>query len=350
MSEYLIDYERLYRAYDNDEIYSIQLEVENICDDGCENCFMNRPGNLSDRLSDELIKDVLYSSKKLNVTAIDWVGGDPLLRSSIFELLSLSKNLDLRNNVWTTGLNFRNDSFIKELIKYTEKGLISVHLSTTNPIIYEELHNNRTAKDIDTILEGVCKLLKYGYHPEKIINTISFTKLQPIDDLVDTIDLFYSEFGIKSNLYIFNQDMERKRFLKELDEFDPYQSNIRYVYDKLKEIWGVKELSLSCINKQYCSTVVAVLFDGRVTPCTMIRELSAPNIRDYDTFYQVVVKHRNHLIYKNLKSIEKLPISCQTCIISNKCWGCRAKSFSTGKGLFDADPGCYKITELEIEQ
>ena len=37
---------------------------------------------------------------------------------------------------------------------------------------------------------------------------------------------------------------------------------------------------MNCVNKQYCSATLAVLCDGRVTPCATIRDPGMPSIHE----------------------------------------------------------------------
>jgi len=129
----MIDFKELTRAYTEDRFYSLQLEVGDICHQGCIYCYMNAVENGQNTLSDKQIKKILLDSKKLGITSIEWLGGEPLLRKSIFSHMRLAQSLGFRNNLWTGGLPLINNFILKKSIKYTKPGLISVHVSTINP-------------------------------------------------------------------------------------------------------------------------------------------------------------------------------------------------------------------------
>ncbi len=92
----MIDYEKLMNAYEENRIYSLQLEVGDRCNQNCIYCYMNAVPEEKNTLSDELIRDILFDSKRLGITAIELLGGEPLLRGSVFTLMIYAKELGLK--------------------------------------------------------------------------------------------------------------------------------------------------------------------------------------------------------------------------------------------------------------
>ena len=105
----MIDYDTLNQNYENDDIYALQLEIGDKCNQGCIYCYMNAVEEEKNTLSDEQIKNIILDAKKLNISAIEWLGGEPLLRKSLFSHMSLSQKLGFRNNIWTGGLPLHDD-------------------------------------------------------------------------------------------------------------------------------------------------------------------------------------------------------------------------------------------------
>ena len=81
----MIDFEELTKAYTEDRFYSLQLEVGDICHQGCIYCYMNALPQSVNSLTDETIYRILHDAIHLKITAIEWLGGEPLLRESIFQ-------------------------------------------------------------------------------------------------------------------------------------------------------------------------------------------------------------------------------------------------------------------------
>ena len=338
----MIDYKALEKSYNEKKIYSLQLEVGDICHQGCIYCYMNALDTSENSLSDEQIVDILQQSSKLGITAIEWLGGEPLLRKSIFKHMQLADELGMKNNVWTGGLPLTNPKILNQTAKLARNGLISVHVSTINRDLYEKLHPERSAADLDLILSKIRELLKLGYPAKQMLNSVTFTGLQTAEDMIETIDYFETEFNIKTSLNVYHTYLRPNADKKALVKFIPSKSAVKKVYDRYCEQWGVKQFPMNCVNKQYCSATVAVLCDGSVTPCATIREPDAPGIHGKLSFYEIVHKHRNHLIFSKFRNPANLPQKCKTCRMFDSCFGCRSRSYAAGNGIYGKDPRCFR--------
>jgi radical SAM protein with 4Fe4S-binding SPASM domain len=338
----LIDYDRLYRDYYDDKIYALQLEVGDKCFQGCIYCYMNAVDEEKNTLSDKNIKNILLDARKLDITAIEWLGGEPLLRDSLFEHMKYSQNLGFRNNIWTGGLPLSNEKILQNTAKYADPGLISIHVSTLNPLIYEKLHPNRDRRDLEMIIKAVEKLIDIGYPPNNILNSVTFTGLQTSEDMIKTIDYFKEKFGIKISLNVYHTYLRPNISNTELSMFIPDKIEIAKVYKHYAKQYNVKQLPMNCVNKQYCSATVAVLCDGSVSPCATIRLKKSPNIHIDGSFYNIVNNNRKYLIFKKLKDKNNLADKCKSCHISDNCWGCRSRAFASGNGIYGKDPRCFR--------
>lgn len=338
----MIDYDRLYKDYENDRIYALQLEVGDKCYQNCIYCYMNALEEEKNTLSDNEIENILYDAKKLGVLAIEWLGGEPLLRKSIFKHMRNAQKLGFRNNIWTGGLPLSNIYILKNALKYADPGLISVHVSTVNPQLYEKLHPNKTRKDLELILSSLEKLIDFGYSPGNILNSVTFSGLQTSDDMIKTIDFFNSKFGIKTSLNVYHTYLRPGIPDGELIRFIPSRKEVIKVYKHYAEHYNVKKLPMNCVNKQYCSATIAVLCDGSVTPCATIRLKEAFNIHSDGSFFDIVNKNKNYLIIKKLKDKKNLSEDCRSCSLTDSCWGCRSRSFAAGNGIYGKDPMCFR--------
>jgi radical SAM protein with 4Fe4S-binding SPASM domain len=338
----MIDFERLNKAYDSEGFYSLQLEIGDQCHQGCIYCYMNALDSPVNTLSDEQIHNILLDAKKLDITAIEWLGGEPLLRGTIFDHMAFCADLGMRNNIWTGGLPFQDDEILKKSARYTRKGFISFHVSTVDRNKYEELHPGHSAEELTTILNGVRDLLDMGYPAGKLLNSVTFTGLQNSEDMIRTIDYFEEEFGIKSSLNVYHTYLRPGTSAKELEQFIPSTEEVEKVYDRYSVQWDMDFYPMNCVNKQYCSSTVAVLCDGSVTPCATIREKDAPNIHNNKSFFEITQTHRNHLIFSKFRDPKYLPGSCQACNLTDICFGCRSRAYAAGKGLYGKDPRCFR--------
>ncbi len=338
----MIDYDRLQAAYDREGFYALQLEIGDECQQGCVYCYMNAVENGKNTLSDAQIEEILRDARALGITAIEWLGGEPLLRESVFAHMALAAELSLRNNVWTGGLPLADGEVLSETVARARHGLISVHVSTVDPDVYQTLHPTRSPQDLTAILDGVRWVLEAGYPPSQMLNSVTFTGLQTAGDMIQTIDYFEKEFGIKTSLNVYHTYLRPETPVGELERFVPPLDDVAKVYARYTKQWGLKRLPMNCVNKQYCATTLAVLCDGSVTPCATIREKDAPTIHTDGTLFDIATRIKDHLTLKPFRDRENLPEDCQTCKISDQCFGCRSRSYAAGRGLYGKDPMCFR--------
>jgi len=110
----MIKYSSLEKAYENNGFYSLQFEVGDKCYQGCTYCYMNAVEQTRKELTDEIVHDVLEDARKIDISAIEWLGGEPLLRPGIFSFMKHAKMLGLRNNMWTGGLPFKDRDIVEK--------------------------------------------------------------------------------------------------------------------------------------------------------------------------------------------------------------------------------------------
>lgn len=340
----MIDFNKLNFAYNNNLFYSLQLEVGDICYQGCVYCYMNALEESKNSLKDEDIFNILKDAKKLDITAIEWLGGEPLLRKNIFEFMRFASDLNFRNNMWTGGLPFESPEICKNLVEVCKNGLIAFHLSTINPKIYEILHPQRTSKDIRIIIDGVKQLLDLGYPSDQLLNSTTFTGLQPADDMIETMEYFYENFGIVTSLNVYHTYLRPGYSKEELTNFIPSRDSVKKVYKKYISFLNLSDITaipMNCVNKQYCCATVAVLNDGAVSPCATIREGCEEKIYQA-SFYDIVKKNIDYLTFAKLKQKENLPEPCLFCQLNDDCFGCRSRAYAAGFGIYGMDPRCFR--------
>jgi len=338
----MIDFEKLLHAYDNEAFYSLQLEVGDLCHQGCIYCYMNALDTPVNTISDRQVTRILKDAHALGITAIEWLGGEPLLRESIFEHMAACADLGMRNNVWTGGLPLENNEILEETARHAKDGLISVHVSTVDPSLYRLLHPGRSERDLELILDKVHDLIDIGYPPSQLLNSVTFTGLQSAEDMIETMNYFEQEYGIKTSLNVYHTYLRPEVSKKELERFIPATDEVKKVYARYALQWGVNDYPMNCVNKQYCSATLAVLCDGSVTPCATIREKHAPNLHITHSLYNTVQENRDHLSFHKFRDWKNIPEKCRVCKLSDECFGCRSRSYAAGNGIYGMDPRCFR--------
>jgi radical SAM protein with 4Fe4S-binding SPASM domain len=338
----MIDWDKLQAAYDSDGVYALQLEIGDRCYQDCVYCYMNALPKEKNKLSDAKITEIIGDAHRLNVSAIEWLGGEPLLRESVFDHMRRASDLGMRNNMWTGGLPLIDVDVLKNTASLCRHGLIAVHMSTINPGVYQVLHPGRSRSDPELVLTAIRRLLDLGYPADQLLNSVTFTGLQSAEDLIETIDFFEREFGIKTSLNVYHTYVRPGLKRPDLERFIPDREAVKKVYERYARQYGVEEFPMNCVNKQYCSATIAVLADGSLTPCATIREFGAPNVNNDGSLYDLFHAHRNHLIFAAFKEPVNLPEDCLGCELHQSCWGCRSRAFAEGRGIYGRDPRCFR--------
>ncbi|MBE0418381.1 MAG: radical SAM protein [Coriobacteriia bacterium] len=336
----MIDQNAVAEAYEQDRFYALQLEINDACMQGCAYCYMNALPHGQRILSDYEVLEIVEQAAGAGFTVIEWLGGEPLDRPGAFAFMERAHELGLRNNLWTGGLPLDRGGVAERVVELSSGGLVSVHLSTLDPAVYVLLHPERTAQDMSIVLSGVERLLALGYPAERMLNSVTLTGAQGAEDMIATIDAFEDRYGIRTSLNIYHTYLRPGHDPGELEWFVPSAGDVTRVQKRLQRQWG-GPMPMNCVDKRYCSTTVAVLNDGTVTPCATIRD-GVGSIREQEGFLGLLREQRDSLVLKTLKDPANLPDGCVDCGMSSDCWGCRSRAYAIGAGVLGKDPRCRR--------
>ena len=192
------------RYFESNMIYAMQIESTDACDQGCIYCYAGSTPLERHGLTSDEIRGLLSDAAALEIRAIDWLGGDPLLRRDWYELMVEARSLGLINNVWTSGLPLADEEVARRVVEVTEEGFISVHVDSITPEVYARLHRGGHPENIATITAGVDLLVRLGKPADRMINCITYTARQGPEDAADTMRWWLEEKGLRTCLTMFN--------------------------------------------------------------------------------------------------------------------------------------------------
>ncbi len=328
------------RYFAEKRLYTLQLESTDACPQGCAYCYAKSKPAETRALTAAEIRGLLDAAARLEVRAIDWLGGDPLARADWYELTEYARSLGLINNVWTSGLPLRDPDVARKVTRTTEGGFVSVHLDSLSPDTYARLHPESNPANIAAIVEGVNRVQQEGKRRDQMINCITFTALQPVDDVVATMGWWWREKGMRTCLTMFNPAGMGDGW----GRFVPSDEATRVVFAERDRLnYGTHDGSIAAMDtdKFYCGTMATVTFSGDVTPCSVIRQ-GVANIRD-TPFEQIVQEHLGTLIHAPLHESRRAPAPCDRCEENSHCWGCRASAYHYGGDANGVDPKCPRL-------
>ncbi|MEE9905210.1 MAG: radical SAM protein [Chlorobium sp.] len=335
------------RYFAEKRLYALQIETTDACQQGCLYCYAGSTSRESYGLTSLEIRSLLDDAAALEIRAIDWLGGDPLVRPDWYALMQYARSLGIINNVWTSGLPLRNREIAARVHEVTEGGFVSVHVDSITPEVYAKLHRGGNAHYIDAIVEGVTNMLALGKPADKMINCITYTAEQGPEDAIRTMRWWFEEKGLRTCLTMFNPAGMGSGWRS----FEPELAEVQQVYTERDSInYGGDSISIAAMDtdKYYCGTMATVTFTGDVTPCSVIRE-GIGNIR-VRPFREIIAEHVNTLVHGKLHDVCNLPAPCNTCINNPSCWGCRASAYHYNRDADGLDPKCWLIRVKEQEE
>lgn len=316
----------------------MQIESNLACQQGCLYCYASTSSEILRELPKEDIISVLNSAANMNVKAVDWLGGDPLLRKDCFELMEYAREKGMCNNIWTSGIPLKDMSIARQVVETTEGGFISVHLDTLDKDIYKKLHSGNPKVKIKAILKGIDNVQKLGKKPEQMINCITFTKLVA-NDAEKTMKYFFEEKGMRTCLTQMCPEGQAKKHLDWLPDLKEIQKTCE-ARDKINYSKSDVSMGTMDVNKFYCGGIVCITIDGDVTPCSVIRK-SFGNIHDLP-LEKIINQNKKELLFMHLRNHKNLPSKCSSCENNSICWGCRAAAYYGEGDICGIDPNCYK--------
>ena len=326
------------RYFHEKRLYALQVESTDACPQSCLYCYAGSTSKETRGLASHEVRTLLDAAARLEVRAIDWLGGDPLVRPDWYPLMVHARALGLTNNVWTSGLPLHDRDVARMVTEVTEGGFVSVHVDSIVPGTYARLHRGGNPQNIATIVQGVDNLLDAGKAPDQMINCITLTALQPPQDVIETMRWWRNEKGMRTCLTMFNPAGMDAKWLPLV----PGPQETRDVFRERDRLnYGENGGSVAAMDtdKFYCGTMATVTFTGDVTPCSVIRR-GVGNIRQ-TPFARIVDQYLGALIHESLHETRHLPAPCDSCHENTHCWGCRASAYHYGGDANGFDPKCW---------
>ncbi len=331
--------------YKEEKVYTLQIESTLRCHQQCAYCYAESKPNSIQGLTSEKIRELLDSAASLEIKMIDWLGGDPLIRSDWYDLCNHAISLGLINNIWTSGIPLANPEIAKMAVEVTKGGFISTHLDSLEPKLYIFMHKGENCegdlRNINIILKGIKNCLSFGKAPGEMVNCITYTAPLSNGDAKATIRYFQEHFNIKTCLTLFNPVVNRSLNRS----WEPSLAQIKDAFSFRDQVNYPGDISCGSmdVSKFYCGTVVCVTTEGWVVPCSVIRTEEFGNVNQ-EPFNLLLERGKRRLLCLDFRDTSKLPGNCSNCFNNSNCFGCRSSAFYYAGDLLAADPKCYQFT------
>jgi radical SAM protein with 4Fe4S-binding SPASM domain len=161
-------------------------EITSRCNLDCRHCYLSK--NERSDLSLQDVKRIADSLSSLGIDEVILSGGEPLLRSDIFEIVSYLHLLGHGVDLCTNG-TLLDDHAARELSRYLSE--ISVSLDGYDCMSYERMRGE--AKTFNRVIRGIEALGKYGCEVH-IITVVTATNYDKLPEIVHLASELGSEF------------------------------------------------------------------------------------------------------------------------------------------------------------
>jgi radical SAM protein with 4Fe4S-binding SPASM domain len=292
-------------------MHSIKLEINEECTMKCQMCYVKKQNN---ELSFKQITNIFDQVKNYKIR-IEILGGEPLLRDDIFQIIEYAKK---KSNIpfislYTNGIHLTDELACK--LKKAGLDAIIVSLISHEP----KIHNQFTEVEgsWEKSINGIKLCVKNK------LNTYTFTAIHKEN---------YYDF---QNLYKFVKSELHAHAL--FYQYIPQHKTDPLTMDP--ELWHkIKHWVLVKNNKEHarfvrdffmltgnaCSGghfVLTVKADGSVQPCPFITNLTLGNIKN-DSIWKI---YKNRFKAPGFKTFKSIPDECKPCSYKSICnGGCKA--------------------------
>lgn len=327
-----------------DKLSTVYLEVTNRCNKNCKHCFNGKSNNSeSKELSLKEIHKTIDELKEKKVSLIKIVGGEPLLRKDLNDILLYIEKMAIHYVIFTDSKEIiKKIDFLKKLsfmdeIRVSLDGDKIIHDIVRKPGDFQEMEN-------------AAEMLHENRIPVRINYTINKQNYTCIEDV-------YNEFRTKGIGLSFGmikkcETAEKNKNLlfekEDIAAFRKWLSQIRTVnnllfYEIINNIEDHKDFTDNYIeNKELigcyagqCSCFIDST--GNIWPCGMIKgynQYCYGNILEspFSSIWEKMNKEWAHITPY---------FSCDTCKYSSRCTGgCRANGLFYNGDIRAKDPDC----------
>jgi len=329
-------------------------ELTSQCNLKCKHCFSSSGRSGEKELTTPEIKAAIDLFADMKVFYINFTGGEPLLRSDIFDILRFASNKKIFFDISTNG--FLITPKMVEMLQ--ETNIYNVQLSIDG---LEETHDRfRGVKGSFKQAMNAIKRLKDANFGIVISTTVNKTNISQISDMINlSVDVGAAVF--KTTLFI--PVGRGKHSQKELElTSDDIRRLALLMAVKEKEVAGHLVLRKDgfypwLLDKNHtpnpawmrtqnvgCEAGTSSLFitaEGDVVPCPFLRHLLVGNLRK--TNFSKIWESDALDVFRNLK-LGDLKGKCNTCeCLGDQCYGgCRAAALAYNNDIYGEDPYCWK--------
>jgi radical SAM protein with 4Fe4S-binding SPASM domain len=331
----------------------IHWDVTGSCNLNCKHCRASSVGN-NDELSTDEAKALIDQIADINPEWMSFDGGEPLLRSDLFQLIAYARHKGLFTYLLTNGTLITDD--IADHLK--EADISSVQVSVDG---LSESHDIIRGQGMFAMaIEGIRILLAHGIRTSVRI-TVSKYNIHDVAPLLElAIGLGVAAFGASRVVCVGNargsdQAVDEAAYLDTIRNvcelgrgrievhigMDPVLIPVTDIKDRILQDEGTLEVLAGCGAG---ISLLHIASNGDLFPCGVL-PIRLGNIRQ-DKILDI---WRSNNLIDRLSDRDELEGRCGECAYRYICGGCRAAAWLATGNPLGSDPQCLLDYEIPCE-
>jgi len=301
----------------------VEWEITNACNLRCRHCYVAAGEKLEKELDTEEALELVDELDRIGVTDITISGGEPFLRSDLWQVIKEINSRQIPFNLYTNA-TLLDEEKIRNLVKYDVKG-ISLSLNGATAKTHNFVQN---AETFEKVLLAIRKLHDYGVAVQALF-TLMRVNVNEFDALIDLarklniasicIYPFYHQGRGKNNLESLALDPKATmNFLWKAMQFKRYPPVVfvggclgrRFMQDRKYRI----------IKENPCGKITAIITaDGHLRPCNFLPSRTKQGVRE-----KSISELWNEPVFKSARNWRKKlgdKVDCKNCTYFPVCMG-----------------------------
>ncbi len=322
------------------------------CNMKCSHCYINATEKkLDNELTTQEAKNLMDQICQVSKPLLILSGGEPLLRSDIFELIEYGSSKGLKIGLGSNGSLIDDDVAAK--LKAAGIATVSISLDSHIPAQHDEFRGVVGAWEKAV---NACKALRKNNVLVQVNTTLTHENYGQIDDIMSLAE----EIGVENFHLFFLVPTGRGTKLTDISP-QKYEDMITNTFAKVsKHKLNVRPScapqfmriakGMGLDMRQWVRGCLAGLYycriypNGDVTPCPYL-PIKLGNVRE-KSFKEIWF---NSPIFKALRDPNSLKGKCGACEYRTLCGGCRARAYGLSSDFIDYCGDLHEPTEAKSD-
>lgn len=321
-------------------LYTAEIRVTRACNLACRHCSVEAGRKAENELSLEEIKNIISQLSSMNVFHVVFTGGEPMLRSDIYEMIAYAVDKSIIPYLDTNATLIRE----KEAEKLKESGLKNAQVSLDGT---KEAHDNIRGKGaFEKAVKGIKALVNAGIdvNINFVVTSMNINEIEKVAEIASSLKAkSMSIERIVSVGRARDMGISREEFKNAIERAMKIKKIKINISDPLKILFDRDFIEKNKKRAEHsicggCTAGIAAItisYDGSVFACPKL-PISIGNIRE-SSILELWLNSRflDKIRYRELEG------KCKSCELKNLCGGCRAFAFAEKEDYLYEDSLCW---------